>query len=379
MSYLIQNYSRLGVSFVRGEGPFLYDEEGRRYLDFISGIGVTALGHGDRELAEALCDQAGRLLHVSNLYENPWQEDLAKDLVQEFWTEGQVFFCNSGTEANEAAIKIARRYFRERGEDRFRIIVLENAFHGRTMGSLSATPKADFHRGFEPLLEGFDVAKPRIEDIERKVTPQTAGVMIETIQGEGGVRVLGEKFLKDLQILCREKGLLLIIDEVQTGVGRTGRFYSYQHWGLDPDIITLAKALGGGVPIGAMLARQEISSALPPGSHGSTFGGNALACRAGLVVTRRVRDLLPQIERVGSYLMERLKDLSFGEVRGKGLMVGIDTGMDCSDIVKEALRRGLLINCTAGTVLRFLPPLIVSEEHVDMAVEILKEVLESTA
>jgi len=375
MSYLIENYKRLGVSFTRGEGVFLYDQKGKRYLDFIAGIGVVSLGHGDRELVETICDQAGKLIHVSNLYENPWQEDLAQELVNAFWTDARVFFCNSGTEANEAAIKIARRYFSKKGQKRYRLVVIDNAFHGRTYGSLSATPQARFHEGFEPLLEGFDVASPDLEDLERKIGDQTAGVLLETIQGEGGVRPLGEAFLKGVQQLCREKDLLLIIDEVQTGVGRTGRFYSYEHWGLQPDIVTLAKGLGGGVPIGAVVARTEVASVLSPGTHGSTFGGNALACRSGLVVARRVKKLLPQIERVGNYLMKRLKDLSFGEVRGKGLMVGVETGGDCSGIVLKALERGLLVNCTAGKVVRFLPPLIATEDHVDMCIDILKEVL----
>ena len=377
--FLMENYARLPVSFTRGKGVFLYDEEGREYLDFISGIGVVSLGHSDPDLVKALCEQAGRLIHVSNLYENPWQEELARELVRRFWSEdARVFFCNSGAEANETAIKLTRRFFWKRGERRFRIITLENAFHGRTFGSLSATPQRKFHEGFEPMLEGFDVASAKVESVESLITEETAGVMVEVIQGEGGVRVLPEEFLRDLQTLCRERGCLFIVDEVQTGVGRTGRFYAYEHYGLEPDIITLAKGLGGGVPIGAVVARGEVASVLEPGTHGSTFGGNALACRAGLVVVERVSGLLGKVEDTGNYLMERLKELSIGEVRGKGLMVGVEMDRDCKGVVKESLERGLLINCTAGKVIRFLPPLITEKEHVDRAIEILQEALHSS-
>ncbi len=377
--FLMENYARLSVRFARGKGVFLYDEEGREYLDFISGIGVVSLGHSHPDLTGALCEQAGRLIHVSNLYENPWQEELAGELVRRFWShDARVFFCNSGTEANETAIKLTRRFFWKRGERRFRIITLENAFHGRTFGSLSATPQRKFHEGFEPMLEGFDVASASLESVEALITEETAGVMVEVIQGEGGVRVLREEFLRDLQILCRERGCLFIVDEVQTGTGRTGRFCAYEHYDLEPDIITLAKGLGGGVPIGAVIARGEIASVLEPGTHGSTFGGNALACMAGLVVVERVSGLLEKVEETGNYLMERLKELSIGEVRGKGLMVGVEMDRDCKGVVRESLARGLLINCTAGNVIRFLPPLITEKEHVDRAMEILQKALHSS-
>ena len=374
--HLIENYARLPVRFVRGEGVYLYDEEGNRYLDFVSGIAVCSLGHSDPDLVEAICSQAKKLIHVSNLFENPWQEDLAEELVGEFWTRGRVFFCNSGTEANEAAIKLARKFFRDRGENRFRIVTFKNGFHGRTYGSLSATAQERFQEGFGPMLEGFDYAEVNDMDSVLKVLrDDTAGIMLEVIQGEGGVVEFDPDFLRDLQELCRERDLLLIVDEVQTGIGRTGTFYGYQNYGIDPDIITLAKGLGGGVPIGALLAREEVARSFTPGSHGSTFGGNPLACRAGLVVVRKVKGLLPKVKEVGEFFKRGLEELRVGEVRGRGLMLGLDIGRDCKEVVLKALERGLIINCTAGTVLRFLPPLIVEKEHVEKCLDILREVL----
>ncbi len=374
--YLIENYTRLPVRFVRGEGVYLYDQEGKRYLDFLSGIAVCSLGHSHPKLTEAVCSQSKKLLHVSNLFENPWQEELARELVKEFWTEGRVFFCNSGTEANEAGIKLVRKFFRDRGEDRYRIITFRNGFHGRTYGSLSATAQEKFHEGFEPMLEGFDYAELNdINSVEKALSPKTAGIMLEVIQGEGGVNECEEEFLKELQELCREKGLLLIIDEVQTGIGRTGKFYGYQHYGLEPDIITLAKGLGGGVPIGAVIAREEVARHLTPGTHGSTFGGNALACVAGKVVVEEVKKLLPHVEEVGNYFKRKLEELGVGRVKGRGLMLGLELDRECKELVVRALERGLVINCTAGKVLRFLPPLIVDKEHIDLAVKILKEII----
>lgn len=374
--YLIENYKRLPVRFVRGEGVYLYDDRGKRYLDFLSGIGVCSLGHSHPRLIGALRSQINTLIHVSNLFENPWQEEVARKLVGEFWTSGRVFFCNSGTEACEVAIKLARKFFRDRGERRYRIITFRKGFHGRTYGSLSATAREDLHRGFEPMLEGFDYAELNdITSVERQVRKETAGVMLEVIQGEGGINECEAGFLKDLQKLCEERDLLLIIDEVQTGVGRTGTFYAYERYALKPDIITLAKGLGGGVPIGAVVAREEVAHALSPGTHGSTFGGNPLVCRAASVVVDEIKKLLPKIRDVGMYLKESLNKLGVGEVRGQGLMVGVDIGKDCTRAVEKALGSGLIINCTAGSVIRLLPPLIIEKQHVDEAVEILGDVL----
>ncbi len=374
--YVIENYSRLPVRFVKGEGVYLYDDEGKRYLDFVSGIAVCSLGHSHPRLVEAICSQVRELIHVSNLFENPWQEELAQKLVEEFWASGKVFFCNSGTEANEAAIKLVRKFFRDRGENRFRIITFGRGFHGRTYGSLSATAQEKFHEGFEPMLEGFDYAELNdIGSVIKLVNRNTAGIMLEVIQGEGGVNECESEFLKEVQSLCREEGLLLIVDEVQTGIGRTGMFYGYQHFGIEPDIITLAKGLGGGVPIGALLAREEVAQHLTPGSHGSTFGGNPLACRAGFVVVEEVKKLLPQIREVGEFFREKLEELGAGRVKGRGLMLGLELERECKNAVLKALERGLVVNCTAGNVLRFLPPLIVEREHVEEAVEVLREIL----
>ncbi len=374
--YLIENYARLPVSFVKGEGVYLYDEFGKEYLDFLSGIAVCSLGHSHPKLTQALCDQAGKLIHVSNLFINPWQEELAGELVKEFWSEGRVFFCNSGAEANEAAIKLVRKFFRDRGENRYRIITFRKGFHGRTYGSLSATAQENLHKGFEPMLEGFDYVELNdINSVKGLISDETAGVMLEVIQGEGGVNECDPNFLREVQEICQEEGLLLIVDEVQTGIGRTGRFYGYQHYGIEPDIITLAKGLGGGVPIGAVLARKEVAEHLTPGSHGSTFGGNALACRAGLVVVEEVKKLLPHIQEVGEYFKGRLEELKAGKVKGKGLMLGLDIGRECREVILKALEKGLVINCTGGSILRFLPPLIVQRDHIDRAMEILSEVI----
>ncbi|MEJ7619842.1 MAG: aspartate aminotransferase family protein [Aquificaceae bacterium] len=374
--HVMDTYRRLPVSFVRGEGVYLYDQEGKRYLDLLAGIAVNALGYGDPELSKIICEQAQRLLHVSNLFENPWQEELARELVDSFWTSGKVFFCNSGTEANEGAIKLLRRYFYERGEKRYRLITFYRGFHGRTFGAMSATAQEKIQRGFEPMLEGFDYAEFNdFNSVLKALRKETAGIMLEVIQGEGGINEAEQEFLLKLQDLCRKEGLLLVVDEVQTGIGRTGRFYAYEHYGIQPDIITLAKGLGGGIPIGAVLAKEEVAKAFKPGSHGSTFGGNPLACRASMVVVRRVRELLPQVQRVGEYFKRKLQELGVGKVRGKGLMLGLELERNCSELVQKALEKGLVINCTAERVLRFVPPLIVEEKHIDQAVEILRHIL----
>jgi acetylornithine/N-succinyldiaminopimelate aminotransferase len=374
MSFLMDTYKRLPVSFVRGEGVYLYDEKGKRYLDLVGGVAVNVLGHSDPDLVRALCEQAHKLWHVSNLYRNPWQEETAKLLVERFGEPAKVFFCNSGAEANEGAIKLARRYFWEKGEKRYRIITFKNSFHGRTFGAMSATAQEKIHRGFEPLLDGFDYAELNdIKSVERLLRKETAGIMLEVIQGEGGINEAEGEFLAKVEELCRREGLLLIVDEVQTGLGRTGKFYGYQHFGTKPDIITLAKGLGGGFPIGCVIAREEVAQAFKPGSHGSTFGGNALACACAKVVIEKVLKLLDHVEEVGNYFKERLSP--FGRVKGRGLMLGLEREENCQEMVLKALERGLLINCTAERVIRFVPPLIIQKEHVDFAIEVLGEIL----
>lgn len=374
MSFLMDTYKRLPVSFVRGEGVYLYDEKGKRYLDLVGGVAVNVLGHSDPDLVRALCEQASKLWHVSNLYQNPWQEETAKLLVEQFGEPAKVFFCNSGAEANEGAIKLARRYFWEKGEKRYRIITFKNSFHGRTFGAMSATAQEKIHKGFEPLLDGFDYAELNdIKSVERLLRKETAGIMLEVIQGEGGINEAEGEFLAKVEELCRREGLPFIVDEVQTGLGRTGKFYGYQHFGIKPDIITLAKGLGGGFPIGCVIAREEVAKAFKPGSHGSTFGGNALACVCAKVIIEKVLKLLDHVEEVGNYFKQRLSP--FGRVKGRGLMLGLERGENCQEVVLKALERGLLINCTAERVIRFVPPLIIQKEHVDFAIEVLREIL----
>jgi acetylornithine aminotransferase (EC 2.6.1.11) len=374
MSFLMDTYRRLPVSFVRGEGVYLYDEKGKRYLDLVGGVAVNVLGHSDPDLIGALCEQAHKLWHVSNLYQNPWQEETAKLLVEQFGEPAKVFFCNSGAEANEGAIKLARRYFWEKGEKRYRIITFKNSFHGRTFGAMSATAQEKIHKGFEPLLDGFDYAEFNdINSVKKALKKETAGIMLEVVQGEGGINEAEGEFLAKVEELCRREGLLLIVDEVQTGLGRTGKFYGYQHFGIKPDIITLAKGLGGGFPIGCVIAREEVAQAFKPGSHGSTFGGNALACACAKVIIEKVLKLLDHVEEVGNYFKERLSP--FGRVKGRGLMLGLEIKENCQEMVLKALERGLLINCTAERVIRFVPPLIIQKEHVDFAIEVLREIL----
>ena len=378
-SYLTPNYARLPVKFIRGEGVYLYDEQGREYLDLISGIGVNSLGYNHPKLTKALCDQAGKLIHISNLFEVPYQEELAQKLVETSFgaKKGKVFFCNSGTEANEALIKLIRKYWKDHGEDKYEIITFKGSFHGRTYGGLSATGQPKLHKGFEPMLPGFKYAEfNNIESVKRLINEKTAAVLIEVIQGEGGVNPAEEDFIKELYKLAKENGLLFAIDEVQTGNGRTGKYWAFQHYGIEPDLFTTAKGLGGGIPVGALVAKNEIAEHLTPGSHGSTFGGNPLAMRAGLVVFEELESgLLNHVTKVGDYFKQRLEELNKGKVKGKGLMLGLEIDKPCKDLVLKGLEKGLVFNCTAGNVLRFLPPLVITEYEIDLAMERLKEII----
>ncbi len=373
------NYARLPVQFVRGEGVYLYDEEGREYLDLISGIGVNSLGYNHPKLTKAICEQARELIHISNLFEVPYQEELARELVISSYGEGRgkVFFANSGAEANEALIKLIRKYWHGRGEKKFEIITFRGSFHGRTYGSLSATGQPKLHEGFEPMLEGFRYAEFNdLDSVKSLINENTAAVLLEVIQGEGGVNPAEEGFVKELFDLTREAGILFAIDEVQTGNGRTGKFWGFQHYGVEPDLFSTAKGLGGGVPIGALVAKNEIAEHFTPGSHGSTFGGNPLATRAGLVVFEELKGgLLEHVHRVGNYFIEKLKGLNAGKVKGKGLMVGLELNKPCKELVLEGLKMGLVFNCTAQRVLRFLPPLVITQEEIDLAVERLEKLL----
>ncbi|NPA14422.1 MAG: aspartate aminotransferase family protein [Aquificae bacterium] len=378
-SYLTPNYARLSVKFVRGEGVYLYDEQGKEYIDLLSGIGVNSLGYNHPKLTKAICQQAKELIHISNLFEVPYQEELAQKLVETSFgpKKGKVFFCNSGAEANEALIKLIRKYFRDQGQDKYEIITFKSSFHGRTYGSLSATGQPKLHEGFEPMLEGFRYAEfNNIESVKELINEKTAAILIEVIQGEGGVNPADENFIKELYELTRQKGLLFAVDEVQTGNGRTGKYWGFQHYGIVPDLFSTAKGLGSGVPVGALVAKNEIAEHFTPGSHGSTFGGNPLAMRAGLVVFEELESgLLNHVARVGNYFKEKLTSLGVGKIKGKGLMLGLELEKPCKDIVLKGLKKGLVFNCTAQRVLRFLPPLVITEDEIDRAVEILEEIL----
>ncbi len=373
------NYARLPVKFVRGEGVYLYDDQGREYIDLISGIGVNSLGYNHPKLTKAICDQARELIHISNLFEVPYQEELARKLVEtSFGAEGgKVFFCNSGAEANEALIKLIRKYWRDLGEDRYEIITFKGSFHGRTYGSLSATGQPKLHEGFEPMLEGFRYAEfNNIESVKNLINDKTAAVLLEVIQGEGGVNPADGDFIEELYNLTREAGILFAIDEVQTGNGRTGKYWGFQHYGVVPDLFSTAKGLGGGVPVGALVAKNEVAQHFTPGSHGSTFGGNPLAMRAGLVVYGELESgLLNHVQRVGEYFKSALESLDKGRVKGKGLMLGLELEKPCKELVLKGLEKGLVFNCTAQRVLRFLPPLVITEDEIDRAVEVLGEIL----
>ncbi|HEB76584.1 MAG TPA: aspartate aminotransferase family protein, partial [Nitrospirae bacterium] len=360
--------------------------DGKEYLDFVGGIAVNILGHCHPRVVVAVQKQAQRLLHVSNLYQIEPQIKLAKILVENSFAD-KVFFCNSGAEANEGAIKLARKYAKERlGGERFEIITALNSFHGRTLASLTATGQERFHRGFEPLVPGFRyVPFNDLGALREAISEKTCAVMLEPIQGEGGVVVPSYEYLKGVRDLCDETGILLILDEVQTGIGRTGRLFAYEHFGMEPDIMTLAKGLGGGVPIGALLAREEVAAAFVPGSHASTFGGNPLATQAAIATIETVLEdgiLLEECRRLGRYFVRRLSDLkeSFSsiivDIRGVGLMVGMQLTRDCVPIVRACMEKGVLVNCTANNTLRFTPPLIVTEKEIDTVTDIVGDILE---
>lgn len=376
-------YKRFPVVLTRGSGCTLWDESGKAYTDFVAGIAVCNLGHAHPQVADALCRQARTLWHVSNLFYTGPQMELAAWLTGHSFAD-RVFFCNSGAEANEAAIKLARKHFKEAGRpERFRIISMENSFHGRTMATLSATGQEKVKTGFAPLLEGFDfVPFDDIAAIRAAIGPATAAVMLEPIQGEGGVRCPGPGFLEQVRALCDAAGLLLIFDEIQTGMGRTGTMFAYEQSGAAPDIMTLAKALANGLPMGAMLARESVAAAFGPGAHASTFGGTPIVSAAALEVCRVFeRDgVLAHVRRVSEHFRSRLEWLKgrhhlVEEVRGRGLLLGIRLAADGERFVHACMERGFLINCVQGNVLRFVPPLIVESGQIDRLIDCLDELL----
>lgn len=383
-SAIMSTYKRLPVSFVRGKGAWVESSTGEQYLDALSGIAVCGLGHAHPRVAAALADQSTRLIHTSNLYGIPHQEALAEKLCALSGLE-QVFFSNSGAEANEAAIKLARRFGHAAGKTRPEIIVAENAFHGRTLAALAATGNIKAQEGFEPMPEGFvRVPYNDVPAVAAAGSDQTAAVFVEPIQGEGGIVVPDDDYLNKLRALCDARGWLLMVDEVQSGVGRTGQWFAHQHAGIKPDVVTLAKALANGVPIGACIAGGPATDVLGPGSHGSTFGGNPLSCAAGLAVCEVIAEenLTERAALLGKRLRakfaERLQSVEkVHEIRGRGLMIGIELTVPCAELVAQALDAHLLINVTAGNVVRLLPPLILTDEEADQIVSTLVPLIEA--
>jgi acetylornithine/N-succinyldiaminopimelate aminotransferase len=379
--YLTANYTRYPVCLVRGENSWVWDAEGNRYLDFFPGWGCGLLGHCPPRVVQAVQEQVAALIHVPNTWYTEPQALLGQALSERSDFGGVCFFCNSGTEANEAAIKLARLNGKPRG--RYKIVTLTGGFHGRTMGALSATAQPKYHAGVEPMLPGFLYAPfGDLAAIEKVIDAETVAVMLEPIQGEGGVNMPPAGFLEGLRDLCDRQGLLLILDEVQTGMGRTGKWYAHQHWGVKPDVVTLAKALAGGVAMGGLIATPEVGEKLKPGTHAATFGGNPLAARAALatIETIEAENLLPRATQIGEKFRARFLALKekcplVTEVRARGAMIGVELAVEGAPVVQGCLEKGLLINCTHQTVLRLLPALTISDEQIDDGCDVMAEVL----
>ncbi|HUT47606.1 MAG TPA: aspartate aminotransferase family protein [Sedimentisphaerales bacterium] len=377
--YVIANYGRLPRVITKGEGCYLYDADGNKILDMFPGWAVSAIGHCHPKVVKALRKQAGELLHIDNTFYSEPQGMLAK-LLSERAFGGKCFFCNSGAEANEAALKLARLHT---SEEKYKFITAEGSFHGRTFATMTATAQPKHHEGLLPLLPGFVyVPFNDVEALEKAFSDEVAAVMVEPIQGEGGINLGDAEYLRAIRRLCDENGAVLIFDEVTTGIGRTGKWFAYQHYDVEPDIMTMAKALGGGVAIGAMMAKQEVAASLVPGKHATTFGGNALVCAAGVAVVEAIEqeNLLENAKQLGKYTMDKLQQLKqkhsvIDSVRGVGLMIGVQLNSPGTEIVNKCLENGLRINCTQGTVLRFMPPMIATKDQIDQAIDILDSVI----
>lgn len=383
--YVMNTYGRLPIAMVKGKGCHIWDADGKEYLDFVAGVAVNSVGHCHPKVVDAICTQANKLLHCSNLYWIEPQVELAKILVENSELD-KVFFCNSGAEANEGAIKLARKTAKELhpGRQKYEIITMLKSFHGRTLATLTATGQEKVQKGFDPLPVGFKyVPYNDINALKLAASDITCAVMLEPVQGEGGVIAADSEYLRQVRQFCDENGLLLIFDEVQVGLGRTGKLFAYEHSGVVPDIITLAKALGGGAPIGAVMAKEEIAAHFQPGDHATTFGGNPLVTAAGVAaMTVMLEEKLPEnAMKMGKYMEEKFRELKadydfIEETRGKGLLLGLKLSIEGAGIVKSCLDKGLLINCTAGTVLRFVPPLNITEKDVDDCIAILRQALD---
>jgi predicted acetylornithine/succinylornithine family transaminase len=375
---IMPTYTKVPLVFVKGKGSKLWDIKGKEYLDFFPGWGVGNLGHCHPAVMNAVRDQVSKLIFIPNNYHHVPQAKLAEEIIYRTFP-GKAFFCNSGAEANEAAFKLARKF----GKGRYEIITFENSFHGRTLAALAATGQKKYQEGFAPLPEGFKTVKFNdLEAVKGALTDKTVAIMLELIQGEGGINVASKEFVQGVEKICEEKNLLLIIDEVQTGMGRTGKLFCYQHYGLTPDVMTLAKALGGGLPIGVTVVKKEIADILQPGMHASTFGGGPVICKAALASLTAIQKekLLAKACRMGDYILEKLNKLknrypAINDVRGTGLMLGLDLNIAGKPVVEKCLEKGLLINCTHDTVLRLMPALNISRKEVDRALDIIEKSL----
>jgi len=381
--HLMKTYARLPVTFEKGAGAILQDTNGKSYLDAVSGIAVCSLGHAHPAVAEAICEQSHQLIHTSNLYNVANQQKLS-DRLTELSGMDRAFFCNSGAEANETALKIAKKFGHQKGIDNPAVIVMENSFHGRTMATLSATGNSKVHEGFTPLVEGFvRVPYDNVEAVKQHSdNANIVAILVEPVQGEGGVHVPKAGYLTELKAICEQNDWLLMLDEIQTGIGRTGKWFAFQHESVTPDVLTLAKALGNGVPIGCCLAKGKAADVLVPGNHGTTFGGNPLACAAGLAVLNimKMHNYIPHVAKKGQTLLERfreeLKDQSSViDIRGKGYMIGIQLDRPCGELVTKALENGLLINVTRGDTVRLLPPFVMDTEQKEQLITQLTQLI----
>lgn len=380
--YLMNTYKRIPIAFSEGKGSYLTDTEGKVYLDMVGGLAVNALGHSHPAVVKAIKTQAEKLIHTSNLYWIENQVKLGKILVENSFAD-KAFFCNSGAEANEGAIKLARKYsYKKYGEGRNEIIAMTGSFHGRTMATLSITANKKYQEGYAPIPTGFKQAKFNdFNSVLAAITDNTCAIILEPVQGEGGVTPADKEFMGNIRKICTERDILLIIDEVQVGIGRTGKLFGHENYGIKPDIMTLAKALAGGVPIGAMLATEKVAKSWEPGDHGTTFGGNPFACAAGIAAMETIINdkLWENANTIGTYLAEKLGEFvnkySFVKrVKGKGLIAGLELEVEGAPFVEKAFKKGVLINCTSTTILRFLPALIIGKEEVNKLVEVLDEI-----
>jgi len=381
--YILSTYTKVPVIFVKGKGMILTDIDGKKYLDFFPGWAVNNVGHCHPKVMAGVRDAISKLIFVPNNFHHLQQAKLAKEIITNAFS-GKVFFCNSGAEATEGAIKLAHAY--GKGE-RFEIITMLNSFHGRTMGALSATGQEKYQQGFAPLVPGFKhVAFNDINALNKAITDKTIAIMLEPIQGEGGVNIASKEYLQEIRRICDEKDILLILDEVQTGMGRTGEMFAFKHYAITPDLMTLAKSLGGGLPIGALVVKDKFTDVLKPGMHATTFGGGPVICKASLGVFKAIKSegMLKNTKVMGAYLVEKLSQLKqkfhcILEIRSLGLMIGVELSLEGKAVVEECLKNGLLINCTQGKVLRIMPALNVNKKQIDKAIRILEKAFETTS